>query len=75
VTSGILLANVITSAATIRLHPPGLDWSYWFGVVTYWPMLLALPFSKNDRLDFILYAILIGGYIANAFLPTSWILQ
>jgi hypothetical protein len=38
-------------------------------------MLCVLPFSKNDRLDFVLYAILIGGYIANVFLPSSWILR
>jgi hypothetical protein len=30
-------------------------------------MLLALPFSKNDRLDFVLYVILICGYVANVF--------
>jgi len=35
--------------------------------LTYWPMLVALPFSKNDRLDFVLYVILIGGQVANLF--------
>ena len=75
VAGGILLANVVITAATIRLHPPTPDFSYWFGVLTYWPMLLVLPFSKSDRLDFALYAFLIGGYAANVLLPTSWILQ
>jgi hypothetical protein len=75
VTGGILLANVVVTAATMQLHPPVADWGFWFGVLTYWPMLCVLPFSKNDRLDFVLYAILIGGYIANVFLPSSWILR
>jgi len=44
-------------------------------MLTYWPMLIALPFSRSDRLDYVLYAFLIGGYIGNAFLPTSWIVQ
>ena len=75
VTGGLLVANVITTAASIRLHPPSPDWGYWFLMLTYWPMLIALPFSRSDRLDYVLYAFLIGGYVANALLPTSWVLQ
>jgi hypothetical protein len=73
--AGIIGANVVISAATIALHPPVLDFSYWFGVVTYWPMLVVLPFSKSDKLDLTLLWIIIAGYLANVVLPTSWILQ
>jgi len=68
VTGGILLANAIVMAVTIWLRPaPVADWTFWFLHLTYWPMLVALPFSKNDRLDFVLYVILIGGQVANLF--------
>lgn len=73
--AGIILVNVLISAATIALHPPVLDFSYWFGALTYWPMLLALPFSKSGKLDLALLWILIAGYLANIVLPTSWILR
>lgn len=53
---------------TLRLRPaPVADWTSWFLNLTYWPTLLALPFSKSDRLDFELYVILICGYVANVF--------
>ena len=75
ITGGILVANILTATATTLIHPPVMDVSYWFGVLTYWPMLLILPFSKSNWLDLTLLFIMIGGYLANIVLPTSWILQ
>jgi hypothetical protein len=75
ITGGILLANLLTTTVTTFIHPPVLDFSYWFGVLIYWPMLLILPFSKSAELDLVLLLIMIGGYLANIVLPTSWILQ
>jgi hypothetical protein len=75
IAGGIIIANVLTTIVTTLIHPPVLDFSYWFGLLTYWPMLLALPFSNNDKLDVALLLILIGGYLANVVLPASWILQ
>jgi hypothetical protein len=75
ITGGILAANVITTSVTIWLHPPAMTIMYWFGVLTYWPMLLLLPISKHDKLDIALLLIMIGGYVANVFLPSSWILN
>ena len=75
IAGGILVANLMTATATTIIHPPVMDVSYWFGVLTYWPMLLILPFSKNRKLDLTLLFIMIGGYLANIVLPTSWILQ
>jgi len=75
IVGGIIVANVLTAAVTTWIHPPKLDFSYWFGVATYWPMLLMLPFSKSDKLDIALLLIMIGGYLANVVLPTSWILS
>ncbi len=43
-------------------------------MATYWPPLLALPFSKSAKLDLALLWIIIGGYLANVVLPTSLIL-
>ena len=54
IAGGIFVANVLTTIVTTLIHPPVLDFSYWFGVLTYWPMLLALPFSKSDKLDLVL---------------------
>jgi uncharacterized membrane protein len=71
---GIIIANVPIFALTTAVHPPQhLDFYYWFAVLTYWPMLLALPFAKSDKLDIALLLILIGGYLANVLLP-NWIL-
>ncbi len=75
IAGGILLANVLIATVTTLIHPPMLDFSYWFGVLTYWPMLAILPFSKSDKLDIALLAIMIAGYLANVVLPTSWILR
>ncbi|HVY90827.1 MAG TPA: hypothetical protein VG942_18315 [Hyphomonadaceae bacterium] len=75
VVGGIILANVTITAATTALHPPVLDFSYWFGALTYWPMLVVLPFSKSAKLDLALLWIMIAGYLANIALPTSWILR
>jgi hypothetical protein len=73
--AGIIGVNIIISAVTIAIHPPVLDFSYWFGVATYWPPLLVLPFSKNAKLDLALLWAIIVGYLANVVLPTSWILN
>jgi len=75
ITGGIIVANVIQFAAATMIHPLVLDFSFWFGQLTYWPMLLILPFSNSSKLDLALLLILIGGYLANIVLPTSWILQ
>ena len=75
IAGGILLANVLITTVTTLIHPPVLDFSFWFGVLTYWPMLAILPFSKSDKLDVALLAIMIAGYLANVVLPTSWILR
>jgi hypothetical protein len=75
IAGGILVANVLVTTVATLIHPPVLDFSYWFGVLSYWPMLAILPFSKSDKLDIGLLVIMIAGYLANVVLPTSWILQ
>jgi len=72
--AGIITANFIIGTATQAIHPPVQDWSYWVGWASYWPPLLVLGFSRSGRFDLVLLFILIAGYLANIFLPTSWIL-
>ena len=45
IAGGILVAN-LGDAVTSVIHPPVLDFSYLFGVLIDWPMLLILPFSR-----------------------------
>jgi hypothetical protein len=71
IVGGIIVANALTTVVTIWVHPPQLDFSYWFGVATYWPMLLILPFSRSDKLDITLLLIMIGGYLATWYCPQA----
>lgn len=75
IAGGIIVANAMQFVAAILIRPLVLDFSFWFGQLTYWPMILVLPFSKNGKLDIALLLIMIAGYLANVVLPTSWILQ
>ncbi len=71
---GIIAANLPTGIVTQIIHPPTIDANFIIGWVTYWPLIVAYPFSKSAKIDLALLIVLIGGYLLNIGLP-SWILQ
>lgn len=72
VIGGIIIPNVINFTQASIMHPPPLDAVFLFNQSTYWPPVALLLFSRRRWQDSLLLGILIGGYIATAFVP-SWI--
>ena len=57
---------------TSVIHPPVLDFRYPFGALTYWPMLLILPFSKSSSLHSMFGPIaVIAGFFAHVAVATT----
>jgi hypothetical protein len=74
VIGGLLIPNVIAFVQGFAVRRPDFaDIDFWIpGVLTYWPPVVVLLFSKSRRLDLAMLAVLIIGYLANT-VTASWI--
>ena len=70
IVAGILIPNAISFGQATLMHPPTIDFTYVFGQATYWPEVILLLVTRRKWQDLTLLGILIGGYVANAFLRT-----
>lgn len=69
VIAGVLIANIVVFGQTLNVRTPNFDFAFWFGLVTYWPSLIVLLFSRNAKLDLASLAVGISGYLSLMILP------
>lgn len=72
VLSGILVANLISFAATLMNRRGPLDFHFWFNQSTYFPPLILLFITRSRPVDLTMFGILIFGYLITVFIP-SWL--
>lgn len=63
---GLLTVNLIAVAHAYSITTPKMVPAWWIGQLMYWPPLVALLFTRNARLDLVMLAIIIVGYV---FIP------